>query len=118
MAGYLFISKQIINMNNKVKIALGLIATGTLVLINLKRKRRERLKMFTAPDGNTYQENQTYRTFDNQFYKNGKRLRFNKLESEQENHSPANHYEENAVNISKNHQNKNITYHQKGNRHQ
>ncbi|AZA54645.1 hypothetical protein EG348_17400 [Chryseobacterium sp. G0201] len=118
MAGYLFISKQIFDMNNKIKLALGLIATGTLVLLNLKRKRRERLKIFTAPDGNTYKENQTYRTFDNQFYKNGKRLRFNTLEAENENHSSNSYYEENSVNYSNSNQNKNITYHQKGNRHQ
>jgi len=105
-------------MNNKVKIALGLLAAGTLVLVNLKRKRREKLRTFTAPDGNTYQENQIYRTFDDKVYKNGKRLRFNTIEPAQENRSSNNYYEENSINYPKNNQNKNIDYHQKGNRHQ
>ncbi|SFZ90762.1 hypothetical protein SAMN05216324_101504 [Chryseobacterium limigenitum] len=92
--------------------------TETLVFINLKRKRRESLKIFTASDGNSYKESQTYRTFDNQFYRNVKRLRVNKLGSEPENHSSTHHYVENVENISKISQNKNITYYQKGNRHQ
>ncbi|MDQ0594535.1 hypothetical protein QFZ37_002904 [Chryseobacterium ginsenosidimutans] len=106
-------------MNNKVKIALSLIAGGTLILLSLKRKRRQKLKTFIAPDGNSYKENQIYRTFDNSLYKNGKRIHFNKPELE-ENQSSGDYYDGDTGNLLKNklNINKNISYHQKGNRHQ
>jgi len=104
-------------MKNTVKIALGLLAGGSLIFLGLKRKNKK-LKTFTAPDGNTYQENQTYRTFDNQLYKNGKRIRFSTPESEQKSYSSS-HYDENNDPISKKYQNvnKDVNYHQKGIRH-
>jgi hypothetical protein len=107
-------------MNNKVKVALALIAGGTLVLAGLRRRKREKLKTFTAPDGNKYKENQIYRTFDNRLYKNGKHIHFNTPETEPENHSSGNYYNGNTGNFSKNNisNNKNTSYHQKGSRHQ
>jgi hypothetical protein len=105
-------------MKNTVKIALGLVAGGSLIFLGLKRKNKK-LKTFTAPDGNTYQENQTYRTFDNQLYKNGKKISFITPESEQKSHLSSNHYDENNDMISKKYQavNKDVNYHQKGIRH-
>ena len=107
-------------MNTKVKIALAVIAGGTLILAGVRRKKREKLKSFVAPDGNTYQENQIYRTFDNQLYKNGKKIHFNTFEKESTNNSQTNYFEQNAVNISAQNQsfNKDVNYHHRGNRHQ
>ncbi|MCS3869550.1 hypothetical protein J3D55_002466 [Chryseobacterium ginsenosidimutans] len=107
-------------MNNKVKVALAVIAGGTLILAGLRRKKREKLKTFTAPDGNTYKENQIYRTFDNKLYKNGRPIHFETPETEPENHSSNNYYNGNTGNFSKNNlnHNKNASYHQKGSRHQ
>ncbi|KFF11015.1 hypothetical protein N6B72_13610 [Chryseobacterium soli] len=105
-------------MKNTVKIALGLLAGGSLIFLGLKRKNRK-IKTFTAPDGNTYQENQTYRTFDNQLYKNGKKIHFSTPESEQKSYSSSHQYNENNDPVSKKYQtvNKEVNYHQKGIRH-
>jgi len=107
-------------MNTKVKIALAVIAGGTLLLAGVKRKKREKLKKFTAPDGNSYLENQIYRTFDNVLYKNGKKIRFNTLETQSLTDSPTFHAEQNKINTSVNNQNftKDVNYHHRGKRHQ
>jgi hypothetical protein len=49
-------------MNNKVKIALVILAGSSLILLNLRRRKNIKSKTYTAPDGNTYRENQIYRT--------------------------------------------------------
>lgn len=105
-------------MKNTVKIALGLLAGGSLIFLGLRRKNRK-LKTFIAPDGNTYQENQTYRTFDNQLYKNGKKIHFSTPEHDQKSSSSGYQYDENNDSGSKKYQavNKAVNYHQKGIRH-
>lgn len=107
-------------MNNKVKTALAVIAGGTLILAMVKRRKREKLKTFVAPDGNTYKENQIYRTFDDQIYKNGKKIHFNTLDTEQVNDSSSPYFEKRNENFSTKNQNvnKEVSYHNRGNRHQ
>ncbi|MDR6515892.1 hypothetical protein [Chryseobacterium camelliae] len=105
-------------MNTTLKITLGLLAGGTLVYLAGKRKKAA-AKLFTAPDGNTYGENQVYRTIDNKMYKNGKEIHYGHPEPENNSGSSTKHYAENGDQIPKNYQaaNKNINYHQKGVRH-
>jgi hypothetical protein len=105
-------------MNNKIKIALAIVAGGSLILLNLRRRKRNLSKIYTAPDGNTYRENQIYRTFDHKLYKNGKQI---SLET------PQVELKANTINAGGNHTadiskklqtvNKEVNYHQKGNRH-
>ncbi|WP_027388704.1 hypothetical protein [Chryseobacterium gregarium] len=104
-------------MNSKIKIALALLGTGTLIW-GLRNRKKNKVKTFTAPDGNTYKENQVYRTVDNKTYKNGKEVRFGKPIPEH-NNSSVNAYNNSAENLSKNYQsvNKDVNYHQKGVRH-
>lgn len=105
-------------MNNKIKVALGIIAGGSLIYFGLKKKKGE-AKTFTAPDGNTYGENQLYRTMDNKTYKNGKEVHFPIPESQGKT-SSSKHYEPNNEKLTKNYQpagNQGVTYHQKGVRH-
>ncbi|SDH88273.1 hypothetical protein SAMN05421846_102384 [Chryseobacterium taeanense] len=107
-------------MNNKIKVALAIIGAGSIVAWGMKRKRNGKLKTYTAPDGNTYQENQIYRTFENKLYKNGKEIHFETPPKEQK--SSGNHtFNEQADTIPKNYDNdnvnQNISYHQKGVRH-
>jgi len=105
-------------MNNKIKIALALIGAGSVVAWRMNRRKNGKHKTFTAPDGNTYQENQIYRTFDNKLYKNGKEIHFETPSTDQD--SSVNHpFEIQADNLSKNYNmvNKDISYHQKGVRH-
>lgn len=108
---------KIVVMNNKIKIALSLIAGGSLIYFGMKKKNAK-VKTFTAPDGNTYGEDQLYRTFDNKTYKNGKEVHFNIPETEGSNKS-FHHYETNQK-LTKNYQtenHQNVNYHQKGVRH-
>ncbi len=104
-------------MNKNVKIALGIIASGTLVLAGqLLRSKKNRKKAFTAPDGNRYEENQMYRTAQGQIFKNGKQLHFETPELFAE----ANHFIDNYREKGyKNNRNvpKSVNYNQKGVRH-
>lgn len=105
-------------MNNKIKIALALIGAGTVVAWGMNRKKNGKVKTFTAPDGNTYEENKIYRTFDNKLYKNGKEIYFETPAMEQ--NASGNHsFDQHADNLPKNYEavNKDINYHQKGVRH-
>lgn len=107
-------------MNNKVKIALALIAGGTAILLNQRRKKiSQKIKTFTAPDGTIYKENQIYRNSEGKAYRNGKVVHFDQLQFESEPHSanPFNHL--NADKAAKNYQSQpqSVDYHQKGKRH-
>jgi len=107
-------------MNSKIKVALAFLAGGTLLLLNQRRKKlSQKLKTFTAPDGNTYKENQLYRTAEGKSYKNGKVVHFDHLEFENDTHSANafNHMHDDK--FSKNYQAKpqNVDYHQRGQRH-
>lgn len=62
-------------MNNIVKITLALAAGSSLLYLGL-RKKSKKSKVYLAPDGNTYKENQIYRTYDNKLYKNGKEFHY------------------------------------------
>ncbi|MFP8894715.1 hypothetical protein [Chryseobacterium sp. EZn1] len=62
-------------MNNIVKITLALAAGSSLLYMGL-RKKGKKSKVYLAPDGNTYKENQIYRTYDNKLYKNGKEFHY------------------------------------------
>lgn len=105
-------------MNNKIKLALALVGAGTAVAWGITRKRKMQKKTFTAPDGNTYGENQIYRTFDNKLYKNGKEIHF-ETPTMDEHNSESHAFDEQGGSIPKNYEsvNKNINYHQKGIRH-
>ncbi|MBV8326687.1 hypothetical protein [Chryseobacterium sp.] len=63
-------------MNNIVKIALALAAGSSLLYLGLRKKGKKK-NLYIAPDGNTYKENQIYRSYDNKLYKNGKEFRYN-----------------------------------------
>lgn len=63
-------------MNNTVKIALAIAAGSSLLYMSLRKKVRQK-KIYLAPDGNTYEEDQIYRTYDNKLYKNGKEFYYN-----------------------------------------
>lgn len=105
-------------MNNKIKIALALVGAGSILAWRMNRRKGGKKKTFTAPDGNTYQENQIYRTFDQKIYKNGKQIQFETPEMSLNN--SVNHpFEGQTDNLSKNYNkvNKEINYHQKGVRH-
>ncbi|WP_175622369.1 hypothetical protein [Chryseobacterium schmidteae] len=106
-------------MKNSVKIALGIVAGGVLVFLNQKRKgRTNKNHTFTASDGNQYGENQMYRTAEGEVFKNGRKIRFDTPENVLPAH---NHVETNFKNQQfNNNQNSSqqVSYHQKGDRHQ
>lgn len=106
-------------MNNNVKIALGIIAGGSLVLATqLLKSKKTNKKVFTAPDGNSYKENQMYRNAHGEIFQNGKQLHFETPELLAEaNQSLDSNYGND--NFSRSHQavSRNINYHQKGVRH-
>ncbi|MFC4165536.1 hypothetical protein ACFOWU_17840 [Epilithonimonas zeae] len=105
-------------MNNNVKIALGIIAGGSLVLATQLLKSKKKNKIFTAPDGNSYKENQMYRTAHGEIFQNGKQLHFETPELLAEaNQSLDSNYGNDKS--SRNNQSipRNINYHQKGVRH-
>lgn len=106
-------------MNSKVKIALALVAGSSLIYLGL-RKKSKKIKTFVAPDGNTYEENQIYRTFENKLFKNGKEFHFTTPEPNQNSYSSTLNSDKKSDNLSKNYQtvNKDVNYHQKGIRHQ
>ena len=101
-------------MKNSVKIALGIVAGGVLVFLNQKRKgRNNKNHKFTAPDGN-----QMYRTAEGEVFKNGRKVHFETPENALPTH---NHVETNLKNqqLNNNHNsNQQVSYHQKGDRHQ
>lgn len=106
-------------MNKTVKIALAIAAGGSLLYLGLRKKGKKK-NLYLAPDGNTYKENQIYRTYDNKLYKNGKEFHYNLPEENHDllNTNSAYNKASNSVHISyKNHQ-KNPSYHHKGLRHQ
>ncbi|MDR6460466.1 hypothetical protein J2786_003600 [Chryseobacterium vietnamense] len=104
-------------MNNTVKIALALAAGSSLLYMGL-RKRIKQKKVYLAPDGNTYKENQIYRTYDNKLYKNGKEFHYNLPDQHDELTSNMK-----SIKVNKNSplnysiSQKNTAYHHKGVRH-
>ncbi|CAD7797814.1 hypothetical protein CHRY9390_00232 [Chryseobacterium aquaeductus] len=106
-------------MNNKVKLVLALLAGGTALLLNQRRKKlSQKVKTFTAPDGTIYNENQIYRNAEGKAYRNGKVVHFDHLEFEND-HSANSFNHQHDDKFSKNYQAKpqNVDYHQRGKRH-
>lgn len=108
-------------MKTPEKIALGIAAAvvvGGITVLGFRKKKSPAPKTFTAPDGNTYPENHIYRTFDNQYFKNGKKIKYQTPEqSIEETHghfdagkSPSDFKNHNAPNTP-------VEYHQRGVRH-
>lgn len=104
-------------MNNTVKIALALAAGSSLLYMGL-RKRIKQKKVYLAPDGNTYKENQIYGTYENKLYKNGKEFHYNLPDQHDD---PTSNMK--SIKVSKNAPlnytttQKNTAYHHKGVRH-
>ncbi len=106
------------DMKNSVKVVLGFLAGGTLILAGqIIRNKRNKEKLFTAPDGNSYKENEMYRNSQGEIFKNGKQIHF----ETQELLSQANHHIDTYQNQTKATQGsqyfKNAYYHHKGVRH-
>lgn len=106
-------------MNNNVKIALGIIAGGSLVLATqLLKSKKIKEKVFTAPDGNSYKENQMYRSARGEIFQNGKKLHFETPELLAEaNQSLDSNYGNDNFSRANQDIPRNINYHQKGVRH-
>lgn len=105
-------------MNNTVKIALALAAGSSLLYMGLRKKNKKK-EVFLAPDGNTYKENEIYRTYDNKLFKNGKEFHFETPELDD--HFPKSNTFYGTMNgnthLKQQTANKNVTYHHKGIRH-
>jgi len=103
-------------MNNKLKVALAFAAGGALYFLNKKRRQlNQKSKTFTAPDGNEYRENQTYRTSDGKLFRNGNEISLSKPNTDSDSqpiHPQNDHLPHNYQSRPKN-----VEYHQKGNRH-
>jgi len=102
-------------MNNKIKVALAFAAGGALFLLNKKRRKNQKSKTFTAPDGNEYKENQMYRTSNGKLFKNGKEVIFSTPYLD--NDSQQIYHQDDHLKNNYQSRPKNVEYHQKGNRH-
>ncbi|WP_114821804.1 hypothetical protein [Chryseobacterium sp. KLBC 52] len=104
-------------MNNIVKITLALAAGSSLLYLGL-RKKSKKSKVYLAPDGNTYKENQIYRTYDNTLYKNGKEFHYSMPQIDNDQYSNKN-YSSTIDNVQSNYKadHKSTQYHHKGVRH-
>ena len=106
-------------MNTQTKIAVGLagVAAATLAVLGLRKKNIQ--KVFTAPDGTSYAEGQTYRDKDNRSYKNGKEVKHEKPEEHFVDNSTHSFSQQNHDPSGKNYNggNQNVQYHQRGVRH-
>lgn len=105
-------------MNNIVKITLALAAGSSLLYLGLRKKSKKN-NIYLAPDGNTYKENQIYRTYDNKLYKNGKAFHYSLPQLENDQYSNKN-YSTHTNNVYSNYKtdHKSTQYHHKGLRHQ
>ncbi|KQT20505.1 hypothetical protein ASG31_17200 [Chryseobacterium sp. Leaf404] len=107
-------------MKTPEKIAIGIaaaIVVGGLTALGFRKKRASAPKTFTAPDGNIYPENHVYRTFDNQYFKNGKKIKYQTpAQSIQDTHG---HFDPAKNKSEFNHHapNPSVDYHQRGVRH-
>lgn len=104
-------------MNNKIKIALGLIAGGALIYLGRKIKNKEsKSETFTGEDGNTYKKDEMYFTSDGKVYKNGKLLHF-KTPENNEDVVPKTNVASEILPKNYDAKPKNVEYHHKGVRH-
>ncbi|WP_123912693.1 hypothetical protein [Chryseobacterium pennipullorum] len=105
-------------MDTKVKLALALIGTGGIVLWGLSKRRKPQRQRFVAPDGNTYEQDSIYQTYDHKLYQNGKEIHFDVPEDHQKVHSENRSFNsENSFSAKAPVPVKNINYHKKGTRH-
>lgn len=105
-------------MKNSVKVALGIVTGGVLIYLNQKRKQKSKALLYTAPDGNQYKEDQMYRTAEGDVYKNGKKVHFELPSDSVQNKSRVDSNFNNQhlnENVNLNHE---VSYHQRGQRHQ
>ena len=105
-------------MKSSVKIALGFLAGGGLLIAAgiVRKARKNKSQTYSAPDGNTYQENEMYRNSQGEIFQNGKKLHFDTPELL----SQAHHHIDSQINSKFNNKNFNsrqVNYHQKGIRH-
>ncbi len=105
-------------MKNSVKIGLGILAGGSLILASrLLKRNKNKLKTFTAPDGNSYKENEMYRNSQGEIFKNGRKLHFDTPELlSQANHHIDTYHNQGKIN-SIHQPPKSPDYHQRGVRH-
>lgn len=105
-------------MNNIVKITLALAAGSSLLYMSLRKKSKKN-KIYLAPDGNAYKENQIYRTYDNKLYKNGKEFHYPLPQVENDQYFNKN-YSTTTDNVYSYYKtdHKSTQYHHKGLRHQ
>lgn len=105
-------------MKNSIKVALGFLAGGSLILASqIIRNKRNKGKSFTAPDGNSYKENEMYRNSQGEIFKTGKQLHFDTPEIlSQANHHIDTQFNQGNLKINQTIP-KEVNYHQKGVRH-
>lgn len=106
-------------MNRLGKIALALAAGAAAATIYRRRKRlRNEMEKFTAPDGGKYGKDQTYRSSDGDLYRNGHKLHTDRGHiAPHDHHAPDHHqHDESRFNHQQN-VNHNVAYHPRGNRH-
>lgn len=102
-------------MNNSIKIGLGLLAGGTLVLaVQLLRKNKNKLKSFTALDGNSYQKDKMYRTSEGDIFKNGRKMHFETPELLSQANRHIDTYQNNINLYNANQSVRNTNYHHRG----
>lgn len=109
-------------MKTPEKIAIGIAAAvvvGGLTALGLRKKKKiSSPKTFNPPYGNIYPENHIYRTFDNQYFKNGRKIKYQTPAQSIENvHG---HFDQGKVQADlRNHDapNPSVDYHQRGVRH-
>lgn len=119
MANVLIVNHKILFMKNSLKVALGIMTGGVLIFLNYKRKQRGNNKrVFTAPDGNQYKENQMYRTATGEIYKNGKKVRTELPKDSFKNQSKVDsHFNNQNLNENFSLPKNEVSYHQRGDRH-
>lgn len=109
-------------MKTPEKIAIGIAAAvvvGGLTALGLRKKKQlSTPKTFTAPDGNIYPVNHIYRTFDNQYFKNGKKIKYKTpSQSIEDNHGHFNPAKIKSDFNNHDEPNSSVDYHQRGFRH-
>ncbi|KMQ68787.1 hypothetical protein ACM39_05725 [Chryseobacterium sp. FH2] len=106
-------------MDKRLKITLGLLVGGSIAFLASKRRRKTEEKVFTAPDGMSYKENQLYKTYDNKLYKNGKQVHFKTLtpETESMSNNPYNDAQMKNTQQDPKVSKYDMKYHHKGSRH-
>ena len=106
-------------MKNSVKIGLGILAGGGLLLAaRIFQRNKNKVKTFTAPDGHSYKENEMYRNAHGDIYRNGRKVRMETPgEPGLDHHYTDAHHNTKSMMESGNQTVRNTNYHHKGLRH-